>query len=92
MAIGALALIGFIITIIFLGQGHFGNIAMISGASLLIIMLVCYFEFKGKFETLLQSIVVMNNMIQYFLNKKEEIPQFARNTDELITFYERKKE
>lgn len=92
IVIGALALIGFIITIIFLGKGHFGNIAMISGASLLVIMLVCYFEFKGKFETLLQSIVVMNNMIQYFLNKKEEIPQFARNTDELITFYERKKE
>ena len=92
IVIGALALIGFIITIIFLGEGHFGNIVMISGASLLVIMLVCYFEFKGKFETLLQSIVVMNNMIQYFLKKKEEIPQFARNTDELITFYERKKE
>ena len=92
IVIGALALIGFIITIIFLGEGHFGNIAMISGASLLVIMLVCYFEFKGKFETLLQSIVVMNNMIQYFLDKKEEIPQFVRNADELILFYERKKE
>lgn len=92
IVVGSLAFIGFIITIIFLGEGYFGNISMIAGASLLVIMIVCYFEFKGKFETLLQSIVVMNNMIQYFLGKKDEITQFAVNTDNLISFYERKKE
>ena len=92
IVVAVLALIGFILTIIFLGEGYFGKIAMMVGVSLLVILIVCYIEFKGKFETLLQSIVGMNNMIQYFLGKKEEIPQFAKNTDELVAFYERKKE
>ena len=92
IVIAVLALIGFILTIIFLGEGYFGKIAMMVGVSLLVILIVCYVEFKRKFETLLQSIVVMNYMIQYFLGKKEEIPQFAKNTDELVAFYERKKE
>lgn len=92
LVVGLLALVGFVIATIFLGDGYFRNIAMIAGVSPLVIMIVCYFEFKGKFESLLQSIVVMNNMIQYFLGKKDEIPQFSRNTDELVAFYERKKE
>ena len=92
IVIAVLALIGFILTIIFLGEGYFGKIAMMVGVSLLVILIVCYVEFKGKFETLLQSIVGMNNMIQYFLGKKEDIPQFAKNTDELVAFYERKKD
>ena len=92
IVIAVLALIGFILTIIFLGEGYFGKIAMMVGVSLLVILIVCYVEFKRKFETLLQSIVVMNYMIQYFLGKKEEIPHFAKNTDELVAFYERKKE
>ena len=92
IVVAVLALIGFILTIIFLGEGYFGKIAMMVGVSLLVILIVCYIEFKGKFETLLQSIVGMNNMIQYFLGKKEEIPQFAKNTDDLLAFYERKKE
>ena len=90
VVVGVISLIGFIITFIFFGQDYQGNIAMISGASVLVIMLVIYFEFKGKFETLLQSIVVMNNMIQYFFDRKKEIPQFSRDTDSLIEFYKRK--
>lgn len=91
IVVGVISLVGFIITFIFFGQEYLGNIAMISGASVLVIMLVIYFEFKGKFETLLQSIVVMNNMIQYFFDRKKEIPQFSRDTDSLIAFYERNK-
>lgn len=91
IVVGVISLVGFIITFIFFGQEYLGNIAMISGASFLVIMLVIYFEFKGKFETLLQSIVVMNNMIQYFFDRKKEIPQFSRDTDSLIEFYERNK-
>lgn len=89
IVVGVISLVGFIITFIFFGQEYLGNIAMISGASVLVIMLVIYFEFKGKFETLLQSIVVMNNMIQYFFDRKKEIPQFSRDTDSLIEFYKR---
>ena len=91
IVVGVISLVGFIITFIFFGQEYLGNIAMISGASVLVIMLVIYFEFKGKFETMLQSIVVMNNMIQYFFDRKKEIPQFSRDTDSLIAFYERNK-
>ena len=89
--VSILALIGSIITVVLFGQGYFGNIAMICGAALLVIMILVYFEFKNKFETFLQSVVVMNNMIQYFFDKKEEIPQFTRNTDALIAFYQRNK-
>lgn len=91
IVVGVISLVGFIITFIFFGQEYLGNIMMISGASVLVIMLVIYFEFKGKFETMLQSIVVMNNMIQYFFDRKKEIPQFSRDTDSLIAFYERNK-
>lgn len=92
IVIAVLSLAGLIIATIFLGDGYLRNIAMIAGVSLLVILIVCYIEFKGKFETLLQTIVVMNNIIQYFLGKREEIPQFAKNTDDLLAFYERKKE
>lgn len=92
LVIGAISLGAFIFAAVIFAPSYLIDIAIVCGASVVVIMLVIYFEFKGKFETLLQSIVVMNNMIQYFLGRKKEIPQFSRDTDAMIAFYERKKQ
>lgn len=91
LVIGAISLGAFIFAAVIFAPSYLIDIAIVCGASVVVIMLVIYFEFKGKFETMLQSIVVMNNMIQYFFDRKKEIPQFSRDTDSLIAFYERNK-